>query len=300
MAAIYSIRELEHLSGIKAHTIRIWEQRYGILKAARTETNIRYYSEAELKYLMSLALLNRNGYKISKLAKMSQDQVATLVEDMVNAPSEFGAQIEGLVLATMSYDEERFDKILNTCILQIGFESTVTKVVFPYLEKVGIMWVSGTIISAQEHFMTQLLRQKLLVAIDGQSNRQSESTRTVVLFLPNGEWHELSLLFLHYLLKVHQHRVIYLGSSVPLNDVIQVGETLQPQAFFTIITTNPIGYSITDYLNKLATSFPASKVFVSGAQMQHPPKGLASNVRVVSMLERVLPEIEELIPVKRA
>ncbi len=294
MAAIYSIRELEHLSGIKAHTIRIWEQRYGILQAARTDTGIRYYSESELKYLMRLALLNRNGFKISKLAKMPQEQIAEMVEDMVKAPQEYASHIEGLLLATMEYDEDRFEKIINTCILQIGFETTVIKVIFPYLEKVGMMWVSGTVIAAQEHFVSQLLRQKLIVAIDGQTTRQTPDTRTFVLFLPNGEWHELSLLFLHYLLKSHQHRVIYLGGSVPIKDVIQVGEAIQPDGFYTIITTNPIGYSIVDYLNTLATTFPKSRVFVSGGAMQTAPRGLERNVSVLHSIDQVVSRVEEL------
>lgn len=294
MAAIYSIRELEHLSGIKAHTIRIWEQRYGILQAARTDTGIRFYSESELKYLMRLALLNRNGYKISKLAKMPQEQIAEMVEDMVKAPQEFASHIEGLLLATMEYDEDRFEKIINTCILQIGFETTVIKVIFPYLEKVGMMWVSGTVIAAQEHFVSQLLRQKLIVAIDGQTTRLSPTARTFVLFLPNGEWHELSLLFLHYLLKSRQHRVIYLGGSVPLKDVIQVGEAIQPDGFYTIITTNPIGYSLVDYLNTLATTFPKTQVFASGGAMQTTPRGLERNIYVLQSLDQVVSRVEEL------
>lgn len=294
MSAIYSIRDLESLSGIKAHTIRIWEQRYGILKAARTETNIRYYSEAELKYLMSLALLNRNGFKISKLAKLTQEEVAEMVEKMINAPQEYTVQIEGLVLATMAYDEEKFDKILNTCILQMGFEFTVRKVVFPYLEKLGMLWVSGSVMAAQEHFMTQLLRQKLVVAIDGQTPHYTAATRTFVLFLPNGEWHELSLLFLQYLLKANGHRVIYLGPSVPLQDVLQVGESLHPDAFYTILTTNPNGYQIVDYLNKLAGGFPKSAVFASGAQVMGPMRGLNPNVHIIQELEQVVGRVEAL------
>lgn len=294
MAAIYSIRDLESLSGIKAHTIRIWEQRYGILNASRTETNIRYYSESELKYLMSLALLNRNGYKISKLAKMTHEQVSALVTAMIQAPNEFNNQIEGLTIATIAFDEEKFEKILNTCILQLGFEDAVKKVVFPYLQKLGMLWVSGTIIAAQEHFMTQLLRQKLLVAIDGQSTKYDDQTREFVLFLPNGEWHELSLLFLSYLLKSRNHKVVYLGPSVPLNDVIQVGETLQPDGFYTIITTNPTAFTVSDYLNKLADKFPGSKVFVSGSQTIAPIKGLSANVFVIESLETVVAQLENL------
>ncbi len=293
MASIYSIRELESLSGIKAHTIRIWEQRYGILNASRTETNIRFYSEEELRYLMSLALLNRNGYKISKLAAMSHSDISKLVVEMINAPAEYSNQIEALTIATIAYDEDKFEKILNTCILQIGFEETIKKVVFPYLEKVGMLWVSGTIMAAQEHFMTQLLRQKLLVAIDGQQIKTDAHSKEFVLFLPNGEWHELSLLFLSYLLKSRNHKVIYLGPSVPLQDLLKVGETLQPYGFYTIITTNPSTFTVSEYLNQIATNFPESKVFVSGPQVNNQLKGLISNVYPISSLDTAIDRLEE-------
>lgn len=294
MPSVYSIRDLENLSGIKAHTIRIWEQRYGILNANRTETNIRYYSEAELKYLMSLALLNRSGFKISKLAVLSQPEISKLVADKINTPTEYTLQIEGLTLATIEYDEEKFEKILNTCILQIGFEETIKKVVFQYLEKLGMLWISGTIMAAQEHFMTQLLRQKLLVAIDGQHTKYDVHSKEFVLFLPNGEWHELSLLFLSYMLKARNHKVIYLGPSVPLQDLLRVGETLSPDGFYTIITTNPSTFTIADYLNKIGSSFPKSKIFVSGPQVANPIKGLLDNVYPLSSMESAVSSLEQL------
>jgi methanogenic corrinoid protein MtbC1 len=224
---------------------------------------------------------------------LSHEQEAEQVERMINAPQEYIVQIEGLTLATMNYDEEKFDKILNTCILQMGFELTVRKVVFPYLEKLGLLWVSGSVMAAQEHFMTQLLRQKLIVAIDGQSAHATPLSRTFVLFLPNGEWHELSLLFLQYLLKSHGHRVIYLGPSVPIQDVLQVGESLHPDAFYTILTTNPNGYHIVDYLNKLAEGFPSANVFASGSQVLGPVRGLLPNVHIIRELEKAVEQIEE-------
>ncbi len=292
MAANYSIRDLETLSGIKAHTIRIWEQRYHILKAHRTDTNIRVYTETELKYMMSLALLNRNGYKISKLAILSQAEISDLVEQMVNEPIEFHNQIESLTIAAIEYNEEKFDRILNTCILQMGFENTVKKIVFPFLEKIGLLWVSGTVIASQEHFMTNLLRQKFIVAIDGHPLQINSGSKTFLLFLPNSEWHELSLLFLNYLLRSSNHKVVYLGPSVPIDDVINAGESIKPDGFYTILTGQPNGYLIGDYLNKLANHFPASKVFVSGPQVMHPIKGLAPNVFILNDLNTVITQVE--------
>ncbi len=294
MATIYSIRELESLSGIKAHTIRIWEQRYGILKAARTETNIRFYSEEELKYLMSLALLNRNGYKISRLAKMTAAEVRDLVNGMINAPGEYSNLIDGLSIATIGYEEEKFERIIDNCVLQMGFEDTIRKVVFPFLRKLGMLWVSGSIIAGQEHFMTQLLRQKLIVAIDGQPRRNRPDASTFMLFLPNGEWHELSLLFISYLLRAHGHRVIYLGPSVPLQDVLMVGETQHPDFYYTIMTVRPTGHAVQDYLNKLALAFPDSRVIVSGNQVAVPPKNIAPNVFVFNDIDQIIENLAAL------
>ena len=294
MAAIYSIRDLESLSGIKAHTIRIWEQRYNILKAHRTETNIRFYSETELKYLMSLALLNRNGYKISKLAAFSPEKIAELVEKLIHEPTEYYNQIEGLTIAAIGYNEEKFDRILNTCILQMGFVDAVKKIIFPFLENLGILWVSGTVIAAQEHFVTHLLRQKFIVAIDGHPLQLHAESKTFILFLPNSEWHELSLLFLNYLLRSANHKVIYLGPSVPIDDVINAGEAIKPHGFYTVITGQPSGYSLSDYLNKLANRFPDSNVFVSGPQVVHPIKGLDPNVFVLNNLNTVISQVEVL------
>ena len=294
MAAIYSIRDLESLSGIKAHTIRIWEQRYAILKAQRTTTNIRFYTEDELKYLMSLALLNRHGYKISKLAGFSHSEVSKLVQDMIETPTEFDQQISGLTLATIEFNEEKFEKILSTSFIQLGFEEAMKKVVFPFLEKIGMLWVSGAVIAAQEHFISQLIRQKIIVAIDGQISTSQQVAKKFILFLPNGEWHELSLLFLYYLLKSRSQKVIYLGSSVPLKDVIEVAKVVQPDYFYTIITAVPQVYSVKNYLNQLAEEFPASTVFSSGLQMSDPPKDLLNNITVLNGLPAVMKRIEEL------
>jgi len=294
MGSIYSIKDLERLSGIKAHTIRMWEQRYGVLNAARTDTNIRYYDDNDLKHLMSLALLNKKGHRISKLAPLTKSELADKVNELAESNTEFDAQVEGLVIATIDYDEKRFEKIMNTAILQLGFEDTFRNIVFPFLDKVGIMWISGALLAAQEHFMSQLLRQKILVAIDGHINRYAETPKKFLLFLPNGEWHELTLLFLNYLLRARDHKVTYLGASVPIKEVITVGESIQPDYFYTIISSVPTGYSIDEYLNTLAEKFPKSTIFASGNQFINTHHNLASNVSVIHGMQNVLQKVDEL------
>ncbi len=294
MSITYSIKDLEKYSGIKAHTIRIWEQRYGILKAARTSTNIRYYTEDEIKYLMGLALLNRRGKKISALAKMTPEEISDAIKRISVLSEDYRTQIEGLIEATIAFNENRFHQVFNTSVKQIGLENTAIHIVFPFLEKLGIMWVSGGIMSAQQHFVSQLIRQKLFVGIDSASGKVSPEARHFLLFLPNGEWHEIGLLFLHFILKVRHQKVTYLGPSVPLKEVITVGSRIHPDYFYTVITNVPHGLSVNEYLNTLAGTFPASTVFASGIQLINTHLSLHDNVEVVNKMENVLTIINEL------
>lgn len=293
MSASYSIKDLEMLSGIKAHTIRAWEMRYGILQAERTSTNIRVYNDRELRLLLSISLLNRRGIKISKLSKLSEQELQEKVVELAEMPAEYEAQIEGLLIATISYDEVKFEHILNNCILQLGFEETVIRIIFPFLEKVGIMWVAGSLIAAQEHFMSQLIRQKLIVAIDGQTRRNATQNKKWLLFLPNNEWHELSLLFLNYLLRSKDQNVMYLGASVQLEDVLTVADTIKPHYFYTIITSVPTGFTVREYLNRIASEFPDSRVFASGIQMLNKSSGFRKNVTALPEMKHVLKQIRE-------
>jgi len=163
----YSIKDLEHLTGIKAHTIRIWEQRYDILSPKRTDTNIRYYDSTDLKHMLNIALLNNNGYKISKIAKMSQEEVFEAVLQTIDKNNNYSDQINALTVAMIDLNEAQFEKIMSTNILQIGFEDTMLNIIYPFLTKIGFLWQIDSINPAQEHFMTNLIRQKLIVAIDG-------------------------------------------------------------------------------------------------------------------------------------
>ena len=163
----YSIKDLEQLSGIKAHTVRVWEQRYKLLNPKRTETNIRYYDDHDLKLILNVALLNDNGIKISKIAKMSVEEMKAEVLHLTERSFAYDDQIHSLVLAMIEFNEERFEKIIATNILKIGFEQTMLNVIYPFLSKIGILWQTGSIHPGQEHFISNLVRQKLIVAIDG-------------------------------------------------------------------------------------------------------------------------------------
>ena len=190
----YSIRDVEVLSGIKAHTLRIWEKRYDLLKPLRTDTNIRYYDDSQLRLILNISTLNRKGYKISRIAHMSEREMAEEIlrsSDMADSDD----QIEMLVRAMIDFDAAVFEQVISALSTQLGFEETCTRLFFPFMMRTGVLWTAGTIRPAQEHFVTNLLRRKLLAAIDGVQVPVSTHARRYVLFLPEGEYHESLLLY---------------------------------------------------------------------------------------------------------
>ncbi|HEU5145214.1 MAG TPA: MerR family transcriptional regulator, partial [Chryseosolibacter sp.] len=198
--AKYSIKELEHLSGIKAHTIRIWEKRYSLIRPQRTETNIRFYADNDLKKIINVSLLNAHGFKISKIAEMSDREIAQQVLKLSETDNNHSIHINQLVAAMVHLDEEKFESTLSGFFMRYNFEQTLTQIVYPFLEKTGILWQTGNVSPAQEHFISNLIRQKVIVGIDGLPLKAG-SRKTALLFLPEHELHEIGLLFCHYLLR---------------------------------------------------------------------------------------------------
>jgi MerR family transcriptional regulator, light-induced transcriptional regulator len=267
MPSKYSIKDLERLSGIKAHTLRIWEQRYNILKPLRTDTNIRLYSNQDLRRILNISMLNNNGKKISKIAQMEDDMIALEVEKIVNTYKNENDQVDGLVLSMVEYNEDKFESIISNCILHFGFEKTYENVLIPFLRHTGIMWRIGMINPAQEHFISNLIRRKLLVAIDGIDFRLNSNPKHFVFFLPDRELHELSLLYYYYLAKVNGHKCLYLGQTVPMEDLIKVNEVTGASHYVCVITTQLDQISIDKYLQLLSQSIPEKGFWLSGAQV---------------------------------
>ncbi len=158
--AVYSIKDLEKLSGIKAHTLRVWEQRYDIIHPHRTKTNIRYYLDDDLKFILNIALLNKNGIKISKIAQMSREEIAEKVAAISEINFEYGTQLDALTISMIEMDEYKFDRIIRTNIQQLGFERTMLEIIYPFLDKLSVLWLTGSINPVQENFMSYLIRQK--------------------------------------------------------------------------------------------------------------------------------------------
>lgn len=278
----YSIKELENLSGIKAHTIRIWEKRYGIIKPSRTDTNIRFYCDTELKRLLNIAILNRHGIKISNIINLSDSELTDRVISISSDPSDAENNIENMVLAMVEMNESRFERILSRYIMNEGFENAVIKIIFPFFEKIGLLWQTGSINPAHEHFVSNLFRQKLMVAIDNLPVTDNQNAKKYVLFLPEGEYHELGLLFYYYLVKKSGKLVYYLGGSVPYNDVVETGKMIKADYFFTSITSSLTGTKAVEYLNKLAKEFPFQTIFITGLQVKEGLHNIPSNVQKIS------------------
>jgi DNA-binding transcriptional MerR regulator len=276
----YSIKELEQLSGIKAHTIRIWEKRHKIIAPNRTATNIRFYSDEDLKKIINVSLLNNNGIKISKIADMSLDDMNRKVLQLSELNNDVMVHIDQLVVAMIDMEEELFEKILNNLILRYSFEKSITEIIYPFLEKIGILWQTHNITPAHEHFISNLIRQKIIVALDGLP-LPSKSARKILLFLPEGEMHELSLLFYHFLTRKSGYRTYYLGQNVPHEDLISVYSTHQPDILLSSITSVP-NTPVEDYLLRLTKDFPLSPILVSGLQIQRFKGQKIANVQTFS------------------
>ena len=263
----YSIRDIEKLTGVKAHTLRIWEQRFGFVIPHRTETNIRFYDDNQLKILLNVSILLKHGRKISKVAYMSAEaikkELVRLTMDTQDKNLFYGMQVDSLVVAMIDLDEEHFEKVISLCNLRFGFEQTMVSVITPFLGKVGILWSIGEVNVAQEHFISNLVRQKLIVAIDSYIGKIKNDTK-YLLFLPEGEYHELGLLFAKYLVRAKGFRVIYLGQSLPYHDLVKLCDRYRPDYILTYFTSSMNRISIEDYLDRLSNDVICENILICG------------------------------------
>jgi len=257
----FSIHDLEEFSGVKAHTIRIWEKRYGLLSPDRTDTNIRTYGVDELKTILNVAYLNRNGVKISRIAALTSEERDRQVKEVAQRGGDEGSDLNTLKLAMVSYDTDLFERTSAAFQAESGFRALVERLYVPLLEHIGVLWQSNAICPAQEHFVSNLVRQKLVVAVDGAARPLDAAGQVYVLYLPENEIHELGLLYTHYLLRSAGHQVIYLGQSVPLEDLPQVvAQFASPLEFISIFTAFPQSDDLRSYLDKLRVLVPEERV----------------------------------------
>jgi len=250
----YSISNIENLIGVKAHTIRAWEVRYNLVPPKRTATNIRYYEEDDLKNLLNIVTLNENGYKISKIAKMSSKQISDLVIQLKTDWSNDTVQILQLSNATLNYDEIAFSNILAGCIEEMGLITTMDLVLYPFMKKVGMLWQTGAIDPSHEHFASNLIRDRIIVEIDKVKKPVKKDCKRFLLFLPETEMHETGLLFARYLLKNCGHETLYLGQEIPYADLKKVIESFKPDYSFMVLTSLNLGKDVNKIISKVIDS----------------------------------------------
>lgn len=268
----YTIIDLESLSGIKAHTIRIWEKRYHILKPLRTDTNIRYYSNEDLKLLLNISFLNKNNVKISKIAQLHPDEIAEKVIGLHSISNSNSDLIDNLIIAMIDLNEALFDKIFAASLLRLNFETTISDVIFPFLNKTGLMWQTGAINPAQEHFISNLIRQKIILGIESIPKNHQPDALKAILFLPENELHENSLLLYHYVLKAKGYQTYYFGQTLPIADLNRIIDIANINIIVSVITCDMPQNKLTNFYQQLEKLPSNITIALSGrvmAENQH-------------------------------
>jgi MerR family transcriptional regulator, light-induced transcriptional regulator len=281
----YTIKDLEKISGIKAHTIRIWEQRYQFLQPQRTETNIRTYSSDELKTILNVSLLNKYGFKISHIDKMSAEQMEEKILSLNQIDAQRERVVNALIKEMVSLNMANFERQMDTYIGQKGIEKTIIEIVFPFMERVGILWVTNHINPAQEHLATNVIRQKIILGIE-KLPPVLHYTKRIVLFMPEGEYHEIGLLYVHFLLKQRGFYVDYLGANVPMVDLRYLSEFQKVDYLYCHLTSPAKNFKIHKFFEQLAEVSKIIPIVISGQIAQAYKGQIAGNIQ----LKKTLPE----------
>lgn len=289
----FTIKDIENLSGIKAHTIRIWEQRYSFIKPSRTDTNIRYYSNEDLKTILNISILNRYGYKISHINKMSATDMLSRVAELNNANAQQERTVNTLIELMVDMDVLGFEKFLDKQIAAAGIEKTITRIIFPFFERIGILWQTGNVNPAQEHLITNVIRQKIIVGID-HAKPLLKLNKTFLLFLPEKEFHEMGLLLVYFLLKKRGIEVFYIGANVPLQDAAFVAEVKKPDFIYTHLTSLSPGFNFEKFITLASGKLHSSKLIISGYPTQGYKKPLPKNVQFKHSLTELLEFVSSL------
>lgn len=259
----YQIKDLEKISGIKAHTLRMWEQRYNLFSPERTDTNIRYYTDNDLKKLLNIVGLINKGHKIGEFKNASDTEIA----DKVKSAELFFPNFESYLVAMLNFDIDFFNRLIDDSIKKWGFDKTIEEVIYPLLQKVGYYWVTNAITPVHEHFVSNIIRQKFFKFIDD-IKVVNDSPKTFLLFLPPDEYHEISILYAYYKIKKAGHKAIYLGQSVPIEDLIKATVTIAPEYLICFFVSQISGEKIITFLKKIFGKCQCLQVLAGGYQIE--------------------------------
>lgn len=284
---VFTIKDLENLTGIKAHTIRIWEQRYSFLKPNRSNSNIRCYNSDELRIILNISLLNKYGYKISHINRMVEDEIQDKILLLSQVEALQARLVNELIQCMIGLDMEAFECKLDKYIKKHGIEESILKIIFPFLERIGVLWLTNHINPAQEHLVTNIISHKLIVGIDGiKNNNQSE--KKVLLFLPEGEHHELGLLFIYYLLKREGFTVLYVGANIPVKDMASIAIGKEPVILYSHLTSVVQNFNLENFLFSIHTELSNCQFVISGKLIQSYKKKIPPNIHFRKSIAEVM------------
>jgi len=294
IATRFTIKDLENLSGIKAHTIRIWEKRYGILTPERSDSNIRYYNSANLKKLLNVTLLYNAGHKISKIAELTEEALSQTVVDHISKGGDDSGYMDALILAMINFDQAQFEQTFNRLIAEFSFRHVFLDVFVPLLFRIGIHWQSDNITPAHEHFISNLIKQKLQISIERVQQTVPKTNGVVyVLFLPDNEIHELGLLYLQYELLLRGKHVIYLGQSVPMDNLLALQSVFKKITFISYFTIKPAADEVDMYLeqfSRLLLNNRKDSLLITG-RIVHNKLEMPPNVKMFNDLNEMVNKI---------
>jgi MerR family transcriptional regulator, light-induced transcriptional regulator len=291
----FSIKDLENLSGIKAHTIRIWEKRYNVLEPMRTDTNIRFYDLNALQKLLNITLLHDYGYKISKISKMPAEKIPELVRDIVSTKSAKNHAISSFKLAMMNFDQNLFFKTYDTLLSEKSFREVFFEVFIPLMEEIGFLWQVDTITPAHEHFITYLIKLKLMVNTEKiQSQEPTRNEKVFVLYLPMNEIHELGLMYLNYEILSKGYKTIYLGESVPTDSLRDIKKYFDKIVYVCYMTVEPEKAEVNNYIKNLKEEIldENSEVWLIGRMTENvDPKNVSNTINVFNSINQLVENI---------
>lgn len=260
----FTIKDIENLSGIKAHTLRIWEQRYQLFIPKRKESKHRYYDNEDLKHILRISQLYHNGVKISKIAQLPASSIRSMAMEQYIGKQNADAYIHRLIEASIDFDEERFEELFEQALKQFGLEVTIIDVMYAFLERIGLLWLTDHVIPAQEHFASNIIKRKIISALDALKTKPSPSSGTYVLFTPEGEQHEIPLLLNHYLMKASGKKCIYMGVDVPFDNIDVYVKAKNPQYLYFHAITHLYEQPMDDLLKQLKQKFNQQEIIMSG------------------------------------
>lgn len=286
----FTIKDIENLSGIKAHTLRIWEQRYQLFIPKRKESKHRYYDNEDLKHILRISQLYHNGVKISKIAQLPASSIRSMAMEQPLGKQNMDGYIHRLIEASIDFDEDRFEGLFEQSLKQFGLEVTIIDVMYGFLERIGLLWLTDHIIPAQEHFASNIIKRKIISALDALKTKPSPCSDTYVLFTPEGEQHEIPLLLNHYLMKASGKKCVYMGVDVPFNDLETYVTLKKPKYLFFHAITNLYEEAIDDLLKDLKQKFSEQEIIMSGPLT----KEVTQNIPGVTLLKS-MPEMLEFV-----